>query len=110
MEILTRFEFDRDFLMSAVIAKQAGTEDQPELFLKGSPAATAQLIGYDNMPKDWSQVCHALPGCLILPKAPMPTAGWPFYCLLTGSRPVLQGLDPGVLQCLLLPMTPRSVL
>ena len=57
MKILTRFEFDRDFLMSAVIAQQQGTTtEQPELYLKGSPAAISPLIGFSNLPRDWSQV------------------------------------------------------
>lgn len=57
MKILTRFEFDRDFLMSAVIAQQQGTTtEQPELYLKGSPAAISPLIGFSNLPRDWSRV------------------------------------------------------
>ena len=56
MKILTRFEFDRDFLMSAVIAQQQDSKSEPELYLKGSPAAVSQLIGFSSLPRDWSQV------------------------------------------------------
>lgn len=65
MKVLTRFEFDRDFLMSAVIAQQQNSTSEPELYLKGSPAAVALLIGASNLPRDWSQVQLAVSTLLV---------------------------------------------
>ena len=57
LEILHRFEFDAEFMMSGVIARSPSAKHQePQVFLKGSPHAVVQLVAHNRLPENWVQV------------------------------------------------------
>ncbi len=56
LEVLHRFEFDVDFMMSGVIARTASAKSEPQVFLKGSPHAIVQLVAHNRLPENWAQV------------------------------------------------------
>jgi len=62
LDILHRFEFDADHMMSGVIARGAasGKEEEPEVFLKGSPHAVIQLVAHNRLPENWAPVSFCM--------------------------------------------------
>ncbi|KAL0035584.1 hypothetical protein WJX79_000466 [Trebouxia sp. C0005] len=59
LEVLHRFEFDVDQNMSGVVARGAASgkeEEEPEVFLKGSPHAVIQLVAHNRLPENWASV------------------------------------------------------
>ncbi len=61
LDILNRFEFDADHMMSGVIAREARAvsgqeEEEAEVFLKGSPHAVIQLVAHNRLPDNWAPV------------------------------------------------------
>ncbi|KAL0020340.1 hypothetical protein WJX77_012513 [Trebouxia sp. C0004] len=59
LDVLHRFEFDADHMMSGVVARGAppGKEgEEPEVFLKGSPHAVIQLVAHNRLPENWAPV------------------------------------------------------
>ncbi|KAL0050516.1 hypothetical protein WJX82_001360 [Trebouxia sp. C0006] len=59
LDILHRFEFDADHMMSGVIARGPASgkeEEEAKVFLKGSPHAVVQLVAHNRLPENWAPV------------------------------------------------------
>ena len=67
LDVLHRFEFDADHMMSGVVARGAASgkeEEEPEVFLKGSPHAVVQLVAHNRLPDNWAPVSIYMP-CML---------------------------------------------
>ena len=61
LEILQRFEYDGNTMMSGVIAKSNSSEtERAQVLIKGAPLDVSQLVEADTLPQDWAQVCEPL--------------------------------------------------
>ena len=64
LTVLKRFEFESQLLRSGVLAvDSAGHSDEALIFIRGAPACIEQIVGKDQVPSDYRQVCFALPDC-----------------------------------------------
>ena len=59
---LKRFEFESQLLRSGVLAvDSAGPSDEAVIFIRGAPSCIEQLLGNNQVPNDYHQVCSTLP-------------------------------------------------
>ena len=57
LDILHRFEFDAELMMSGTVARTASAkQEEAQVFLKGTPHAVAQLVAHNRLPQDWARV------------------------------------------------------
>lgn len=58
LKVLKRFEFESQLLRSGVlVADSAGSSDEAIFFVRGAPSCIEQLLGKDQVPADYHQVC-----------------------------------------------------
>ena len=58
LEILRRFEYDPEMMMSGVIAKSKSSAhgERAQVLIKGASYEVSQLADPESLPKDWAQV------------------------------------------------------
>lgn len=61
LQVLRRFEFESQLLRSGVLAMDsAGSPDEAIMFVRGAPASIEHLMGTNQVPADYRQVCPTL--------------------------------------------------
>lgn len=58
LEVLQRFEYDANMMMSGVIVKSNSTtrRERAQVLVRGAPFEISQLAEPDSLPPDWTQV------------------------------------------------------